>query len=211
MLRELGIAVEEDKDHLPRMEGIDRKVRDLVREEKVDAANFIVLNPGAKFAAKCWSAERFGEVARWAFSKWGARTLITGTASEAGLAEAVAGASAGCAQSLAGRTSLLELASLLRMARACVTNDTGTMHIAAMTHTPTVALFATRLSPPVWWPLGNSVVGLCNMKDCECYYIEECTNSRCLHSITKDAVVSALEKVGGYPRTVTLGGMPIGR
>ena len=58
----------------------------------------------------------------------------------------------GRAVNLAGETSMLELIELLRMSALCVTNDTGTMHVAALLQTPMVAIFGTRISPTHWFP-----------------------------------------------------------
>jgi ADP-heptose:LPS heptosyltransferase len=58
---------------------------------------------------------------------------------------------------LTGRTTLLELAGLLKRAKLLVTNDSGPMHLSAILNTPVVALF--RKGPPAvsakrWGPLG---------------------------------------------------------
>ena len=42
---------------------------------------------------------------------------------------------------LAGRTTLEQLAAVLSLARVCVSNDSGAMHLAAAVGTPLAALF----------------------------------------------------------------------
>ena len=56
---------------------------------------------------------------------------------------------------LAGRTSLAELAALLRNARLAVTTDTGPMHLACALGTPVVALFG----PTAPWRTGPIGLG----------------------------------------------------
>lgn len=57
------------------------------------------------------------------------------------------------AVNLAGRTGILDIAPLARTARACVGNDTGPLHFAALAGCPTIALFradgsAEKAAPP---------------------------------------------------------------
>ena len=58
---------------------------------------------------------------------------------------------------LTGKTSLIELAGLLKRSRLLVTVDSGPMHLAAAVGTPVVAIF--RKNPPAvsavrWGPVG---------------------------------------------------------
>ncbi len=112
----------------------------------------VVINPGAKFMIKCWPAERFAAIASWLSEEFNAHVVITGIASEKGLAERIVAESGGKAVNLAGDTSMLELIELLRMSALCVTNDTGTMHLTALLQRPMVAIFGTRISPTHWFP-----------------------------------------------------------
>jgi heptosyltransferase-2 len=102
------------------------------------------LNPGATYGeAKCWPPERFAELGRRLKKDHGASILIFGSPrpQEKALNTAIAqGIGKGCLN-LSGETSLLQLATLLRRCRLLVTNDTGTMHIAAAVGTRVVAIF----------------------------------------------------------------------
>ncbi|MBI5142869.1 MAG: lipopolysaccharide heptosyltransferase I [Nitrospirae bacterium] len=103
--------------------------------------DYIVVNPGARWESKLWPAERFGMVAKQLASDTGLPVVVTGAASEAGIADAVCRASGGAATSLAGKTGLKELVAVLAGARIVITNDSGPMHIAAAAGTPVVAVF----------------------------------------------------------------------
>ena len=52
------------------------------------------------------------------------------------------------AVNLAGETTLLELAALIRRATICVTNDSGPMHLAVALERPVVSIFGP--TDPVW-------------------------------------------------------------
>ena len=64
-----------------------------------------------------------------------------------------------CAEAidLTGRTSLSELASLCRLASVVIGNDTGPMHISALTGCRTVVLFSRDSNPALCAPRGSQV------------------------------------------------------
>jgi heptosyltransferase-2 len=120
----------------------------------------IGINPGATYGeAKCWSPERFAELGRRLRENHGATILIFGSSrpQEKSLNAIIAqGIGEGCLN-LSGETSLLQLAALLRHCRLLVTNDTGTMHIAAGVGTRVVAIFGPT-DPRTTSPLGEEHV-----------------------------------------------------
>lgn len=86
---------------------------------------------GASEENKRWAPEHFARLGTMLRERHGARILLLGIAEEAPLGEAFAAAAPGLATPLYGETSIAEAAALLEGARLLVTNDTGTMHIAA--------------------------------------------------------------------------------
>ncbi|MEA2143019.1 MAG: hypothetical protein QOI64_1449 [Solirubrobacteraceae bacterium] len=102
-----------------------------------------LIHPGATSGARRWPAERFAAVAR-AEREAGRHVVVTGSTSEAELAEAVGGDIA-----LAGRTGLLELAGAVAAADRVVCGDTGIAHLATAFGTPSVVLFGP--TPPARW------------------------------------------------------------
>jgi ADP-heptose:LPS heptosyltransferase len=164
----------------------------------------VVLNPGAKGDAKRWPAERFAEVARELCVQFNARIVAVGTQEEAHTCSASLAGTGGL--NLAGQSPLQELIELLRMAELCLTNDTGTMHLAAMVGCSTVALFTTRLSPRHWFPLGVSVVALMSfVKDRYDYRDEGGPHESLLAISVEDALQVALKSLGGHQTTQSAG------
>ena len=108
-----------------------------------------VVHPGAASAARRWPAARWAAVAR-AERAAGRRVVVTGSAAERPLAEAVARA-AGLddAAVLAGRTDLLELAAVVARAGRVLCGDTGVGHLATAFAVPSVLLFGP--TPPAEW------------------------------------------------------------
>ncbi|MED5619954.1 glycosyltransferase family 9 protein [Ideonella sp. BN130291] len=101
------------------------------------SAPYVVLHAGAQLPSRRWPIERFARVAE-ALAGTGLQVVLTGTASEAPLAQALR---QGCRQPLVdllGRTDLWTLGALVRGARLLVANDTGVSHVAAALGTPSV-------------------------------------------------------------------------
>ncbi len=115
----------------------------------VDVAT--VVHPGASASARCWPVDRWSAVVR-ALSAAGHRVVVTGTAAEVARTDAVVeGAGPARATSLAGRTDVGELASLVSRARLVVSGDTGVAHLAYAYRRPSVTLFGP-VSPALWGP-----------------------------------------------------------
>jgi ADP-heptose:LPS heptosyltransferase len=105
----------------------------------LDERPYVVLHPGAQLRSRRWPVERFARVAD-ALSDAGWRVVVTGTADERPLAQALLQA-CGCQPvDLVGATDLWTLGALLQGARLLLSNDTGVSHIAAALRTPSVVV-----------------------------------------------------------------------
>jgi ADP-heptose:LPS heptosyltransferase len=108
-----------------------------------------LLHPGAASSARRWPAERWAAVAR-AERLAGRRVVVTGSARERPLVEAVArDAGLPAAAVLAGRLGLTGLARAVAVAARVVCGDTGVGHLATAVGTPSVLLFGP--TPPSRW------------------------------------------------------------
>ena len=113
------------------------------------ARGAVLVHPGAAYASRRWPAARWAEVAR-ALVAHGEQVLVTGGADERDLARSVAvGAGLPPDAVVAGRTGLLELASLVAASRLLLCADTGIAHLATALGTPSVVLFGP--APPHRW------------------------------------------------------------
>jgi heptosyltransferase-2 len=106
----------------------------------------IALAPGAAYGtAKQWPPEHFATLVERLVTGEHAFCAILGTAADAGVAQAIRerlpARTRGGVADLCGRTTLETLAGILATARACVSNDSGAMHLAAAAGVPLAALF----------------------------------------------------------------------
>jgi ADP-heptose:LPS heptosyltransferase len=100
----------------------------------------VLLHPGTGGPAKLWFAERWAAVAD-AVQKEGARLVLTGGPDELGLVAEVAEHMHSAALSLAGQTSVGQLAALMRRATLVLGVDSGPLHLAAAQGVPTLHLY----------------------------------------------------------------------
>ena len=105
---------------------------------------------------KGWRAERFVEVARMLRERHGMNLVLVGAGSEREGVARLADQIGDGARSVAGETSLPQLAALLSLCKVGVTLDTGTMHIGRAVGLPMV-IIAPAWSPPLeWLPLDDA-------------------------------------------------------
>lgn len=168
----------------------------------------IGLNPGATYGeAKCWPSERFVALGKRLRDGYGASLIIFGASrpqEKALNTEIARGIGAGCLD-LSGRTSLLQLAALLRHCHVLVTNDTGTMHVAAGVGTRVVAIFGPT-DPRTTAPLGEGHVVIRKEVSCSPCLKRVCpVDHRCMNLIEVGEVYNT---VGAYipRRTVSVQG-----
>ncbi len=116
---------------------------------------YSVLIPGAAphRPRKRWPAERFGGLAA-VLADRGLASMIVGTSADAPFAAAIR-EYCPSAVDLTGRTSLLQLASVIATASLAVGNDTGPTHLAAALGIPTLALFSGDSDPALTRPRGD--------------------------------------------------------
>ena len=101
--------------------------------------SWAALHPGAKEPFRRWPVEHFIKVGR-ALQKKGMQILITGSAEERPLMEAVAQGLPG-ATLLDTNSSIRKLAALLEQMELVVSNDTGPLHLAAALGRPVIGLY----------------------------------------------------------------------
>jgi heptosyltransferase I len=106
--------------------------------EEHGVRDFAILNPGAGWGAKCWPAERYGEVAS-RLAALGICPLVNYGPGEEDLFRAVLAASRGRARPAKG--TITKLIALTRRASLFIGGDTGPLHLAAALRVPVVAIF----------------------------------------------------------------------
>ena len=147
---------------------------------------------GASDPIRCWPPESFARLSDLLQEKLGVRTILFGSANEAGLAGRAMSAMTHPAISVVGGTSIEELFSLLRRCAFLVTNDTGTMHFAAAGGVPSLMLC---IGPAFFHGTGPYSAGnlalQADIPCAPCRYNFNCPTPVCRDMLTTDAVYDA--------------------
>ena len=170
----------------------DGVLKDLgISEEKP----LIGMNPGATYGlAKCWYPDRFGKLGKRLAEKWQARILLFGKEEERPIVDEILHYLGTDGVDLTGKTGLLQLAALLERCTLLVTNDTGTMHMAAAVGIPVAALFGST-PPRATGPWGEGHVVVRRDVPCSPCWKRICPKDhRCMELITVDEVEKVVDK-----------------
>jgi lipopolysaccharide heptosyltransferase I len=160
----------------------------------VAAHGLAVLHPGARWPSKLWPAAAWAHLSDWLSRERGLQVVVTGSAADQRLVETILSQTREPAISLAGRTSLAELAAVMRRARLAVTADTGAMHLAAALGTRTVAIFG----PTAPWrtgPFGEGHEVLRLGLECSPCFKRRCREPRCLTDLPPELAQAACGKI----------------
>ncbi|MGD9644231.1 MAG: lipopolysaccharide heptosyltransferase II [Pirellulales bacterium] len=179
--------------HLPNQ--IEQRAKALLADSGLAGEPYAVIAPGTTWETKYWAPERFAQVARHLSSR-GLRPIVVGAPSDRQRCHTVTSLCPG-AVDLAGRTTLAELAAIMRDAAFCVTNDSGTMHLAAALARPLVAVFGPT-SPLRTGPYKRPEAVVRLDLDCSPCYLRKmrhCPHGhRCLRDLTSALVIERIEQ-----------------
>lgn len=156
----------------------------------------IGFNPGAAYgSAKCWLSERYVHLAKDLINNKKARIILFGSPAEEKLNFDIASkVNHPNLLNYTGKTSITQMAGLLSSCRLLVTNDTGTMHVAAAVKTPVVAIFGPT-DPVTTPPFGNNHTIIRKEISCSPCLKRTCpTDHRCMKSISVGEVYKECEK-----------------
>lgn len=196
-LRALGLQVRAVAPTLSLPPEAEAAAEDLLARKRVARdRDLVLIHPGARWWFKAWPAERFAALADGIEEELGAQVLIAGGPGDVAAAESIRRQMRHPAVSLAGETSVLQLAAVLKRCRLFVGNDNGPMHIAAAVGTPVVALFGPT-DPAEWGPWGEGHIVLHKGLDCrECWRRSTCWRGEgnCLRQITVDETMMAIRR-----------------
>ncbi len=121
---------------------------------KDSGEKYVCFAPFASFGrAKEWPVDRYIELGKKLFEKYGTRIYILGTSKELNRSYVF---SAPFFINAVGKTNLTEASCIIKNAMFFVGNDSGLTHLSAAMGTPTAAVFGP--TSPVWTgPIGKNV------------------------------------------------------
>jgi ADP-heptose:LPS heptosyltransferase len=193
----LGAQVKDRKiDFLIEPNNLER-AEEVLKNQGINKSDIVIgIHPGGKPSHR-WPGDNFAEVIKAiARENPSFKFVITGSADENELAGKIIDKSGIKASNLAGKLSIRELAVLLKRCDLYITNDTGSMHIAAIMNTPLVAIFGPgyfkRYDPRNIYPQAEV---LCKEVDCSPCNKSFCGSMKCLEFISTVEVVLAAKRL----------------
>ncbi len=162
----------------------------------------LVIQPGTRWQTKHWPIRHFAEVARRAVKQLGMSIVVIGSHGESAAAQELVEivkqvVPRGDIRSLAGQTSIKQLAALLQQADLVLSNDSGPLHLAAGLGTPVVGIY-TCTSPVQSGPPGNRHQLVSTRLPCAASYCKKCPQRgagylACFEELTPDRVWRACQ------------------
>ncbi|MCX6838174.1 MAG: lipopolysaccharide heptosyltransferase II, partial [Verrucomicrobia bacterium] len=155
---------------------------------------------GAEYGpAKRWPLERFAEVVNQISAKHASfRWQLFGAPGEKDMGETLSAMLQAPHENLVGKTRLTELIAKLRQCQLLLTNDTGTMHLAAALGIPTVSIFGSTC-PIETGPLGDRHTVIQHQVPCSPCFERECPwgHYDCMTKVTPAEVAAAVLRATG--------------
>jgi ADP-heptose:LPS heptosyltransferase len=158
---------------------------------------YAILHPTRGLSAQRarWPIEGLVALARRLVARDGVPLLVSGSAADAAIADAIAERAGRGVVTIAGATSIGVFGALAERARAIVAMDSGPMHVAAAVGAPTVGIFALQSDEPDRWaPLGPRVAVVRPAYPCPPGERKEtCPNFACVRELDPARVLAALD------------------
>lgn len=201
VLRTLGFEPEDKDLFMPIRKDSEMYIEELLSRETAGRAcgKMVALHPGASCPSKIWPAERFAQVADKLAGEFKVRVVVVAGPDDVDKGKKLISLMrCGCIDAC-GRTTLSQLASLLRRCCLFISNDSGPVHIAAAVGVPVVAIFGRGqpgLSPRRWGPTGKDDIVLHKDVGCRECLAHNCRKGfACLRAISAQEVLAAARKL----------------
>lgn len=116
-------------------------IQSVLKEHNLtDRARLIVIAPGSRSQLKCWDKQNFNQLCRQLI-KEGNQIILVGDTSDQPICDYLQQSGNSKMLNFCAKTSLSQLAALLKEARLLITNDSAVMHLASYLNVPIVAIF----------------------------------------------------------------------
>jgi heptosyltransferase-3 len=179
-------------------EKIKGKTEKLLADEHIGTEKaWVSINPFSRWAYKEWGMDKWRELALFIWRQYAMPAIVVGSAKESERASQLVSEASSPMINFAGKTTLLEMASLLQISRLHIGVDSAAPHIATAVGTPTVTIYG----PTNWrdWvlPGDKNKVVLPDM-DCSPCHKKGCDGngrSECLETLSVTKVQHAVEKI----------------
>jgi lipopolysaccharide heptosyltransferase I len=173
---------------LPRTPEADQYVDDQLA--RLEARDFIIINPGGGWKAKRWSPENYALLLRHLESRFSEKILLTGSPEENELISGIL-SRAGTKRAFCFPSTLVQFIALARRAKLVLGGDTGPLHLAAAVGTPLVAIHGPT-DPARNGPFNKADIALYNQAPVN--HSRRDANAPYIEGISVESVGAAIEE-----------------
>jgi lipopolysaccharide heptosyltransferase II len=159
--------------------------------------NLIGINARAssRWVSKNWPPKRVAELCDKLAKEFNMRVILTGTKEDMPFIEKIRDLTSSKPIVAAGRTTVMELADLIKRCKVYVTPDSAPMHIASAMEAPFIALFGPTDPVRHVAPSKNYIVIKRDLKCSPCYSPNCSRGSKCMSGIEVEEVFRAIENI----------------
>ncbi len=198
LLRSLGIQDGSKKLQLFPTELEKQNVDNILKNQWLGNKQILIgMNIGSSthWETKRWLTENLIKLCR-KFHQNGARVLITGSKQDVSIAKKLISSVKSKPINMVGRTTLMELACLIKRCKLFITADSAPLHIACAMSTPCIALFGPT-DPERHLQPTRSVVIIQKKLKCSPCYRRVCRNVKCMKKISVEEVFGTAMRMLG--------------
>lgn len=174
---------------------IRRKDIQLCRNKKPQ--DYAVIHAGARFEGRRWNTDGFSDVIRFLISqKYVSKIYLIGSNEDRKInQQIIQKADLENISDVSGEMSLLQTKQLIENACLFIGNDSGPMHIAAISGIPTIGLLGPNL-PDISGPMGLNSITIFHQLSCSGCNQRNCISSyRCINLITKEEIINTCKEI----------------
>ncbi|MDH4152406.1 MAG: glycosyltransferase family 9 protein [Nitrospira sp.] len=177
---------------------VSHEARAWAKQVLAESSSWIAVQAGASDGMKAWRPHLFGQALAQVSKRWQDGILFIGSREEeATIAEVVrvyrAAGGQNLVKTMAGRTTLDQLAGLLGECRLLLTNDTGPMHVGVAVGTSVIDLSVGHVDFQETGPYGPGHWVVQPELDCApCGFDHVCAHHACKDRITSDFVADLM-------------------
>ena len=164
-----------------------------LNSNRVNEKMFVIMSPGDMWKYRRWDIKKFALLADKIKSELRLEIIIAGSEDEVDTAEEMQKMMKEDSISIAGKTNIRQFLSIMEKSTLCITNDSGTVHLASGLNVPTAAIFGPQ-DPKKFGPWSSDSTVFhkkvecfpCNQKKCKQ------KNDPCVDQICVDEVFDLL-------------------
>jgi ADP-heptose:LPS heptosyltransferase len=173
----------------------DDHAQHYLRKEGIQGDALLVgMNLGASKGDKMWPVKSYADLAGMITEIYGAKIILFGTESERELAEEFSNCSKADFLNLVGRTSIEELAALLKQCSLFISNDTGPLHVATSVGTKVIDISTANVYHMETGPYGDGhYVVQADLPCAPCGFDVQCNNMVCKSILTPHRVFAVVK------------------